>query len=495
MSQTRKVAKEASISFIGLGFGQFVRYLFTALLGRFVGVEYLGVYSLGNALTRIMETLGRAGLDTGVLRFGGLRLGQVAPEEARGEIASALKMGISLSLLAMLVQLLAARWLAVQVFHADMLLRTLLVLNALSLPFMIFTAVGGSATQVFKRLKFKIAAQEMIIPAIMLVTLGLAVLFARPEWGVLLPALLASLAGTLVMMIWLHGLTGLGIRDLWHSPWNPALLKYSLPLLFSSLITIIMHWTDIIMLGAFLDEATVGLYHPAARTAGMLRVVLVSFMNIYAPMLAEMSARDDRLGMGRLYKLVTRWVISLTLPVSALILLFPQRIMLLFGPDFMPGAPILMLLTAATLIQSFLGTGGPLLTMTGHPRWHLLNAGISLTINIILNIILIPRYGAAGAAMATLISLFMIGVLRVGEVWFLMHIQPFTWVLLKPILAVLISVGVTILLRGVLDGFHTILTLAMAGSLILGVHLLVLRLLGLDEDDREFLAFLTRRAV
>ncbi len=65
----QKLAKESSISFSGMSFGQFMRYVYTALLARWVGAEYLGIYSIANAVTRISETIGKMGLDTGVLRF------------------------------------------------------------------------------------------------------------------------------------------------------------------------------------------------------------------------------------------------------------------------------------------------------------------------------------------------------------------------------------------------------------------------------------------
>ncbi|MBC8196249.1 MAG: hypothetical protein H8E60_00025, partial [Candidatus Marinimicrobia bacterium] len=55
MRTQQKVAKEATISFIGMGFGDAVRYLFTAILARFAGVEILGIYSLANSVTRIGE--------------------------------------------------------------------------------------------------------------------------------------------------------------------------------------------------------------------------------------------------------------------------------------------------------------------------------------------------------------------------------------------------------------------------------------------------------
>ena len=49
----RKVAKEASISFGGMGMGSLFRYLFSIMMARWLGPQMLGIYSLGNAVTRI----------------------------------------------------------------------------------------------------------------------------------------------------------------------------------------------------------------------------------------------------------------------------------------------------------------------------------------------------------------------------------------------------------------------------------------------------------
>ena len=69
MNIARKIAKESTITFSGMVYGNINRYLYTALLARWVGVEYLGIYSLANAIMLIGEVIAKMGLDTGVMRF------------------------------------------------------------------------------------------------------------------------------------------------------------------------------------------------------------------------------------------------------------------------------------------------------------------------------------------------------------------------------------------------------------------------------------------
>ena len=69
MNIASKIAKESIITFSGLVYGNMNRYLYTALLARWVGVEYLGIYSLANAIMLIGEVIAKMGLETGIMRF------------------------------------------------------------------------------------------------------------------------------------------------------------------------------------------------------------------------------------------------------------------------------------------------------------------------------------------------------------------------------------------------------------------------------------------
>mgnify|MGYP001312979306 CR=1 FL=1 len=70
--------------------------------------------------------------------------------------------------------------------------------------------------------------------------------------------------------------------------------KFSYPLMFVTIIGTAMHWMDIYILGLYFDNTTVGMYHPAARTAGLLRMILVAFMGIFSPMIAELYAKNSQ---------------------------------------------------------------------------------------------------------------------------------------------------------------------------------------------------------
>ena len=163
-----KIAKEATISFIGMGFGDAIRYIFTAVLARLVGVEYLGIFSLGSAITRIGETISIAGLQSGVMRFVSRLDKENEIDEIKQRIKSGLLLGLIFSIIIMVIQLIMADWLAMDLFNGSELLKKVIVISAFSLPFATVMAITAFATQGYKLLKYKVTIMNIIPPLVML---------------------------------------------------------------------------------------------------------------------------------------------------------------------------------------------------------------------------------------------------------------------------------------------------------------------------------------
>ena len=477
-----KIAKESAISFTGMGFGQLLRYLFTTLLARWVGVELLGIYSISNAVTRIMEVIGKLGLDQGILR----KVSREEKEENKQTaIRSALKMGLVSGMVFMLLQIAIADWLSTHIFHQISLLTKVITIHALSLPFYILIHIAAFSTQGYKLLKHKIFVSEIQNPLILLLGMLIFYFSFSAESAIMLPIVISSVCGLITISISLRKVTGVRFLTIATGKFNRNLLDYSLPIMFMSILGTVLHWTDVLMLGYFTDPATVGLYHPAARTAGIIRMVLLSFAGIYGPIIAEMYSKKLQVEMEHAFKLVTRWVTTFSLPFAILILTYPKKVMLIFGSDFITGDSILMLLILAALIQAIFGIGGITLNMTGFPKINLLNTFIGCTLNIGLNILLIPIMGGLGAALATLCTLIFIALIRGFQNWKLLQLTPWSKKLIKPYCAGIITMCVANYMKSFIMPFHTILTLTCAGFVIFTLFFTLLWLLGFDEDDIE----------
>jgi O-antigen/teichoic acid export membrane protein len=483
----QKIGKESIISFVGMGYGQIIRYIFTIVLARLVGVSYLGLYSLGNSITTLASVLAKAGMDVGLMRFiSGRNLDQES-DKIRYDIYSSLKIGILLSVFVMVVLICISGWLVENIFHESTLLRNVLIVNAIAIPFITINLISIHATQGFQLLKYKIFIEYILNPTILLISVLLIYITLSAEMVIILPLLLGSITCSIFSSIFLKRIIDVNIFEVWKANVNKEIIIFSLPIMFTVVLGTMLHWLDIIMLGYFTNAETVGLYHPIIRTAGIQNTILIAFSGIFTPMFSRYLAQGDIQKMQHIYRLVTRWILSILVPIFIFIILFAKKIMLLFGTEFIGVANILILLTIGTSIFALFGIGGAILVVSGYQKLNLTNTLVAALLNIVLNIILIPRYGLAGAAWATVISLTFIAIVRLIETQFLLKINPFYMKDIKTVIAGLITFGFIYYLKPHIMHYHTVVTLVSA---IIGIALIYLALMvifKLDEDDVDFL--------
>ena len=155
MNTASKIAKESTITFSGLVYGNINRYLYTALLARWVGPEFLGIYSLANATMLISEVIAKMGLETGVMRFVSQLHPQIDNAKIQKVIGSALKMTFMSSLIIMIALVISSGSI-VKMLSESSFLKYVIIIFSIAIPFNALTSVAAFATQGFKRLKYKI---------------------------------------------------------------------------------------------------------------------------------------------------------------------------------------------------------------------------------------------------------------------------------------------------------------------------------------------------
>ena len=487
MNIAQKIAKETSITFSGMLYGNINRYIYTALLARWVGIEYLGIYSLANAIMLIGEVIARVGLETGVMRFISQLDRQKENIQIHKIIYSSLKITIIFSLGIVIIIIIASKSL-VSIFNGIPLLHKVIIIFALVIPFNAITLVAAYATQGFKLLKYKVLTTQVINPTILLFTMIIAYRYFSLESVIIAPMVCVAITGCVIILILLRKISGINFYKIVFTNIDKDLFKFSFPLMFVAILQTLMHWMDILMLGYFTDPIMVGLYHPAARTAGLLQAILLSFMSIYAPIISQLHAKKDLIAMSSLYKLISRWLMTFSIPIVIIFFSLSHKIMLLFGVEYVSSSNVLILLTIATFFQTFLGAAGPILSMTGYTNIVFWNTIIAFILNIILNIILIPQYGILGAAWATLISLSIIGVIRVIEVKKILGLSLYSYKLFKPITAGAITYVLVIIVRTLVMEYHTLITLLLISVFTFISYGFVLWILRFELEDYDFLS-------
>ena len=133
------------------------------------------------------------------------------------------------------------------------------------------------------------------------------------------------------------------------------------------------------------------------------------------------------------------------------------------------------------------------LVMTGYPKTALANNTITLVVNVLANLYLIPRYGAMGAALGTMAAMATLTVLRLVELWALQRMHPFTLQYTKPLLAGVAALAVCSLANRIIFDWHTVSVLLYGVAVFVTVYVAALYLLRLDETDLKVLAAMRRK--
>lgn len=199
----------------------------------------------------------------------------------------------------------------------------------------------------------------------------------------------------------------------WRTSWPNLkyLLQESWPLVLSSTAVVIYLNIDQIMLGNLIDKQAVGIYASAAtlsEATAFLPIILGSSLYPRIIKSRQLDATTYQRRLQQYYDLNTLMaygLIVLMVPASGLL------VRELYGPDYREAIPILIVHIVSALF-TFLGIAQSKWIVTeGLQRFNFYARLTGLISNILLNLLLIPRYGGMGAAIATLFSYALGGYL------------------------------------------------------------------------------------
>nr|WP_321233984.1 flippase [uncultured Psychroserpens sp.] len=184
-----------------------------------------------------------------------------------------------------------------------------------------------------------------------------------------------------------------------------SFLKESLPMMISGAILIFLGWADTFVLGIYETDSVVGVYNVTLKIAALTSFSLHALNSILAPKIAKSYQNGNEANYKKMITFSTKLNFFITLGIVICILYFQSYILGFFGEEFLSGTKILIILCIGQFINSLSGSVGVILQMTGQQKAYQNIVLIALTINIILNFVLTPIYGAVGAAIATVISI------------------------------------------------------------------------------------------
>lgn len=292
-----------------------------------------------------------------------------------------------------------------------------------------------------------------------------------------------------------------GFRWEWDTEVARSLIRSGLSFLAYGVLGVIYYRVDTLLLSMLASTVTIGVYGAAYRlfdTLAFVPGVLVGA--IMSPILAKYSVTN----MGKLREAVERSLIAMllcSLPVAAgLIVTAPDIIQLVYHRHAFAGSALVLEALAPGLIALFLNSVlTTVLVSTGQERKLPLTAGAALVFNVILNLLLIPRFAEIGSAWATTLTevlLLVIGFLLVDRSLISFRL----WAIAGKILVacglmtvVAYALATLSALSQALGAFSILVIIPIAAMTYL-VAVMVLRVLPRDEMQRLTSVF-SRRAV
>ncbi|KXB01997.1 hypothetical protein AKJ44_01680 [candidate division MSBL1 archaeon SCGC-AAA261F17] len=291
-------------------------------------------------------------------------------------------------------------------------------------PVLIILAIWfvATMTQNFLRSTFQgfrdMVGHSGIRLARMIFTLGLVTiaifLVDSGVVGIALAYLFGSILSSLVFFVLLRRkhsqlLKGDGSISRSHAK---KLLSFGLPLLLAGVSGTLIGWTDTLMLTEFRSLEGVGFYQVARPLTQFLGYFGMAISIPFFPMVSEIWAKGERKTLRSVLHLLVKFSVILIIPAALVFLAFPGTVIrLLFGAKYLQATTALQVLSVGTVFLVGSRIFGPVLTGTGRPRLYLKASGGAAIFNVFANLILVPPYGAGGAAIATSISLLIMLIL------------------------------------------------------------------------------------
>ena len=426
---------------------QYLFFFLTALLvGRTLGQGALGDFFLAVTILNLLGYTATLGLKQGVIRYAAIYLAQGRPGRVRPLAARAVLFGLLAGLAAAGAIWWGRSWLAT-VFFSSPCLAEGLVASAAGIPLWAVFTVLVAGLQGLKQIRSKVFLENILQPGTALILAAIAFLLFGPSLSGALWAWVAAVVIALFAAV-LSVRRAPALRSAAPAALAPgafrSILAYSLPLMGVGFLYYVFTRMDILMLGHLRTSAEVGIYGVAARLAMIIPLPLEAFNVGFEPAVAEVG-KTDRHRLRRLYCRATPWTLGAGAGLALVLLISAPAAFALFGTNFGAGWPVLAILAAGQMVNLAVGPAGVLLSMTGHSRVVLYNCLGMVLLNLGLNFLLIPPYGAAGAAAATAGALAGINLLRLFEVRALLGIHPFSRRYLKMGLVAGVALAVSIL--------------------------------------------------
>lgn len=491
------IAKGAGWAAIGMFVSKIMTYFYRAIIARFLDPSAYGQFSLGLAALSLVNTLALMAMAPAIKKYVSEFLAKEDESSAIGVIYSSIGIVLPLSVLGSLFLFFSAGFLSTEVFNTESpeQLKSIIQILAFVPVFGNMLDLLDAVALAYKKVKYEVMTEMIfrnivqLISVTVFLALGFKILSAAISW------LLGVIFGVFFIAYLIERNLGPVFRTDIKPRYMPRkLLRFSTPLILGSMVGTLLGHSDTLLLGYFLTDTQVGIYNVAFPTAAMIVIPYQALSKLALPSISDIKEKNEA-DVPKVIKTLTRWSISVSLPVFALITLFSEQVIqLLFGPQYISGAMALIILAFGRFVETATGHLGSIIQSYEETQIVFKNSVIKLVLNIVLNIILIPFIGIVGAAIATAGTTAFMNLLLAAEVYYIKGIHPFSVDGLKPLIACIPAVSLVYFMLKTLFETVPMWSLIPGGFLFIIIYAVTLiKINGIKKEDRSIITGIGRK--
>lgn len=391
-------------AFISIVTASLAHFILRIILGRELGPDGLGVYTLAFTIYLFGMQFAAFGIGSALTKY----VAEFLDDRAtiRNYVSSGMTSSIITGTLMGVVLYLLAPYIAISFFHVPEL-EGMIQLTALCYPFIAVQKAVNGTLNGFRRMHLYAFLNIVQNVTVVAASIALVLLF---EMGVM-----GAVIGFVGPTILVSALSPILIRDcigFGSSFWDTAALRattvFGFYVVLGNSIAFLNTQVDSILIGYYLNPTEVGIYAVAVLLAQTLTLIPGAVQRVTAPATATLYGKGDIEGVRRLYYSTLKKSLLISAGSAVLIAaLGPYIIALLFTEEYLVSyVPLLILLLGYTVDASFAAVGATLSSI-GKVHIPFRISTVCGVLNVILNILLIPILGIRGAALATAATMIM----------------------------------------------------------------------------------------
>lgn len=396
----RHIVGSGLISLVIKLLGAVLAYGMVVAFARFLTPDEYGRFAFGLNLAIIAAAIGGMGFSTGIMRYWPKYLVAKDDAGARGVV----RLGYQASFVGGFIIVCAA--IAGSFFGAIFQSKSQFGEFAAIGVLGLLIGVGDYSTNLLRAQGSTIVSmlpRDVLWRIFSVALTGLLIWFGLTISGPL--ALVTCAAVLLLVTIWQvltvrrnmnKALLGSAVRNDWSE-----LQGSLLPLWASSVIFAMIQQFDVVIVGSLLGNADAGAYFAAQKTAMLLSLVLIAAGLVSAPTMASLFHSGKFVELQRLCRNLSIAIAAVTVVGFLFLILLGHQLLGLFDPHFVSAYPILLILAFGCMFDAISGPNAYLMQMTSFERPYLKVMAVCYVVVILSQIILIPRYGSLGAALAS----------------------------------------------------------------------------------------------